>query len=113
MRPRPAPSAVRMPISRARDRRARDQQVGDVDARDEQHARDGAEQHDERRAHARHQHVVKRHQRRALAGRFVRVRVLVAGRNGIDFRERLRARHAGAQTSDHHQIVQVVPQLDR
>ena len=45
--PRLAPSAVRSAISLRRDRRARQQQVGDVRARDQQHEADGAEQHEQ------------------------------------------------------------------
>ena len=47
-----APSAVRTAISFCRDGRARQQQVGDVRARDQQHAADRAEQHEQRGAAA-------------------------------------------------------------
>ena len=51
MRLREAPSAERTAISRRRGRGARDQQVGDVDARDQQHEANGHEEHDQRRAY--------------------------------------------------------------
>jgi hypothetical protein len=52
MRMRSAPSARRTAISPLRPDGARQQQVGDVHAGDEQHERDGALQHEQRRPHA-------------------------------------------------------------
>ena len=68
MRIRSAPSARRTAISRAASRRARQQQVGDVDARDEQHEADRALQHEQRRLHAADALLVQRHRVDALAG---------------------------------------------
>ena len=69
-----APSATRTAISRDRMRRARQQQVGDVRAGDEQHERDGAHQRPEHGADLRAEHAL--HERRRIR-RHVLVGVLV------------------------------------
>ena len=67
-RPRLAPSAARKPSSRCAHRAARQQQVGDVHAGDEQHERDGAGEHAKRRADLVHHLFVHGHERDRPAG---------------------------------------------
>ena len=78
IRVRSAPSARRTAISRAASRRSRQQQVGDVDARDQQHEADRPLQHEQRRLHAADPLLVQRYGVDALPGIRFRVRLLQA-----------------------------------
>ena len=72
--------------------RPRQQQAGDVDARDQQHAGDGTEQHEQRRAHTLHHQLLRARDRHADA----RVRFRVgASRAALRWRS-LRSGPAGA-----------------
>ena len=65
MRPRRAPMAARMAISRLRPVARDEQQVRDVRARDQQHEADGAGQDEQRRADVAHEHLANRLDREA------------------------------------------------
>ena len=71
---RPAPNAAHNAKPFAARRRSREQQVGDVGARDHEHQDDGAEQHPERVADAADDLLVRGHERDAPA--VIRIRVL-------------------------------------
>ena len=79
MRQRLAPSAARTATSCCRAERPRQQQVGDVRARDEQHERDRRHQHEQRQTHAADGLFLERqHAERQPAVRRIEVGVLAA-----------------------------------
>ena len=79
-RQRPAPSAARIPISRLRTGRAREHQVGDVGAGDEQHEPNRAEQEQHPRPHPPDQVVMEADDAHAPA--WAPLRVLLVERHG-------------------------------
>ena len=86
--------------------RSREQQVGHVGARDEQHRADGEQQHHQRRPHVAEHLGRRRHQREAeLAVVVVRVLLQEARGDRVDLGLRLRERRAGPQASERVQPV--------
>ena len=105
-RKRPPPSAVRMAISRRSCRGAGSQQVGDIEARDQQHAAGGGQQHIQRGLHVAHQVIDQRpHSRAAADERKVEMGVMDAAHDGRDFLCGLLTSDAGLQPSNDYEPV--------
>ena len=101
MRTRSAPSARRTAISRRRAGRARQQQIRDVHAGDEQHEPDGAQQHQQRPPSRRADLLfLERNRVDALAAIRSWIGLLETLREPIERAARLRERHPGLQPAD-------------
>ena len=105
-RPRLAPSDRRTAISCSTRRRARQQQVGDVRARDQQHETDDHHQQPARRHEVAAEGRVdrrlgQRHQRDAAAAIVVRILLRQRGRDGIHVGARLLDGDARLQAARH------------
>ena len=100
-RARPAPSAARTATSRVARLRARQLEVGDVHARDQQHEADRAEQHEQRLPDVLHHPLVQRHGDRGGAAVDAFVVDREAGRDCLQRCGGLRRVAVGLQPRDH------------
>ena len=98
-RARPAPSAERIASSLRRPSAAREQQVADVRARDQQDQRDRGEQHQQRRPDVADDQLLQRNHRRAPAGVLLRILALEPRRDRVHLRLRPRQRRRRASAA--------------
>ena len=96
-RRRPAPTAARTTSSRPRAGGARQQQVRDVRARDQQHERHRGEQHEQRLSRVADDDLLHRHDGDALVAVAERILLPEPRGDARHLRLRLRDRHAGRQ----------------
>jgi hypothetical protein len=108
-RPERRPDGQLLPAAQA----ARQQQVRDVRARDEEHARHGADEHADRSAHAADHLILERHDaERQAAVRRIEIREVAAKADGegVHFLLHLSDGHARPETAD-DVVVLAVPRL--